>query len=126
MPMKAPPAAPAPVYTWTGWYAGVNAGARSERSIPAGFLIPLFSALRSLLSRTSVNLKHWLGGGLRHGGQAVNSRLDLQDRVLLHGPWHAQHHWRRFFILHRVRIYSVRRTAHHAQPFHRRHPSPRG
>src|SRR5215471_9559272 len=37
MPMKAPPAAPAPVYTWTGWYAGVNAGASSQRSIPAVF-----------------------------------------------------------------------------------------
>jgi outer membrane immunogenic protein len=25
--VKAPPPAPAPVYNWTGWYAGVNAGA---------------------------------------------------------------------------------------------------
>jgi outer membrane immunogenic protein len=27
MPLKAPPPAPAPVYNWTGWYVGVNAGA---------------------------------------------------------------------------------------------------
>jgi outer membrane immunogenic protein len=25
--VKAPPPAPAPVYNWTGWYVGVNAGA---------------------------------------------------------------------------------------------------
>jgi opacity protein-like surface antigen len=24
--VKAPPSAPAPVYNWTGWYVGVNAG----------------------------------------------------------------------------------------------------
>ena len=27
MALKAPPPAPAPVYNWTGWYVGVNAGA---------------------------------------------------------------------------------------------------
>src|SRR5262249_54240130 len=27
MAVKGPPAAPAPVYNWTGWYVGVNAGA---------------------------------------------------------------------------------------------------
>jgi len=27
MAVKAPPTAPAPVYNWTGWYVGVNAGA---------------------------------------------------------------------------------------------------
>jgi hypothetical protein len=27
MDVKAPPLTPAPVYNWTGWYVGVNAGA---------------------------------------------------------------------------------------------------
>jgi outer membrane immunogenic protein len=31
MAVKAPPPAPAPVYNWTGWYAGVNAGASFGR-----------------------------------------------------------------------------------------------
>jgi len=26
MAVKAPPPAPAPVYSWTGWYVGLNAG----------------------------------------------------------------------------------------------------
>jgi outer membrane immunogenic protein len=26
MPVKAPPPAPTPVYSWTGWYVGLNAG----------------------------------------------------------------------------------------------------
>jgi outer membrane immunogenic protein len=30
--VKAPPPAPAPVYNWTGWYAGVNAGASFGRA----------------------------------------------------------------------------------------------
>jgi outer membrane immunogenic protein len=32
MPVKAPPVAPAPVYNWTGWYAGVNLGASFGRA----------------------------------------------------------------------------------------------
>src|SRR5262249_48467700 len=31
MAVKAPPPAPAPVYNWTGWYVGVNAGASFGR-----------------------------------------------------------------------------------------------
>jgi hypothetical protein len=31
IPVKAPPAAPAPIYNWTGWYAGVNLGASFGR-----------------------------------------------------------------------------------------------
>jgi outer membrane immunogenic protein len=26
MPVKAPPRAPAPIYSWTGWYVGGNVG----------------------------------------------------------------------------------------------------
>jgi outer membrane immunogenic protein len=32
MPVKAPPPAPAPVYNWTGWYVGLNAGASFGRT----------------------------------------------------------------------------------------------
>jgi outer membrane immunogenic protein len=32
MPVKAPPPTPTPVYSWTGWYAGVNAGASFGRA----------------------------------------------------------------------------------------------
>jgi outer membrane immunogenic protein len=32
MAVKAPPPAPAPVYNWTGWYVGVNAGASFGRA----------------------------------------------------------------------------------------------
>jgi hypothetical protein len=35
MAVKAPAPAPAPVYNWTGWYVGVNAGARMLKPISA-------------------------------------------------------------------------------------------
>jgi hypothetical protein len=44
--VKAPPPAPAPVYNWTGWYAGVNAGAcfgnvKTDSNVaPVSFQVP--------------------------------------------------------------------------------------
>jgi outer membrane immunogenic protein len=47
MPLKAPPPAPAPVYSWTGWYAGGNVGyswGRGQPTVtdpfPSFFLLP--------------------------------------------------------------------------------------
>jgi outer membrane immunogenic protein len=42
--VKAPPPAPAPVYNWTGWYAGVNAGA-SFGSVKTDFNAPVTIAV---------------------------------------------------------------------------------
>jgi outer membrane immunogenic protein len=40
--IKAPPPAPAPVYNWTGWHAGVNAGASFGRA-ETDFNVPPFN-----------------------------------------------------------------------------------
>lgn len=50
MAVKAPPA-PAPVYNWTGWYTGVNAGA-SFGNVKTDFNAPVtFAVMLQLLSR---------------------------------------------------------------------------
>ena len=41
MAVKAPPPAPAPVHSWTGWYVGGNVGYSWGRSRRAELLIPL-------------------------------------------------------------------------------------
>jgi outer membrane immunogenic protein len=50
--VKAPPPAPAPVYNWTGWYAGVNAGA-SFGSVKTDFSVPVTVFTSSTIEPTS-------------------------------------------------------------------------
>ena len=59
--VKAPPLAPAPVYSWTGWYVGVNAGASFGRAKTDfnGKLRPILTFAQKLLPgahRTNVRL----------------------------------------------------------------------
>jgi outer membrane immunogenic protein len=58
MALKAPPA-PAPVYSWTGWYAGVNLGGSFGKAADTS----TFGAGPTLLSSTSSRLDGVIGGG---------------------------------------------------------------
>jgi outer membrane immunogenic protein len=57
--LKAPPPPPAPVYSWTGWYAGVNLGGSFGRAADTA----TFGAGPTLLSSTSSRLDGVIGGG---------------------------------------------------------------
>jgi outer membrane immunogenic protein len=52
MAVKAPPAAPAPIYNWTGWYLGVNAGA-SFGNVNTDFNAPVTAAATFLAASGS-------------------------------------------------------------------------
>jgi outer membrane immunogenic protein len=58
MALKAPPA-PAPVYSWTGWYVGVNLGGSFGKAADTS----TFGAGPTLLSSTSSRLDGVIGGG---------------------------------------------------------------
>jgi hypothetical protein len=59
--VKAPLPAPSPVYNWTGWYAGVNAGA-SFGSVKTDFSVPV-TVFTSAIGPPLALLKSrcWLG-----------------------------------------------------------------
>ena len=83
MPLKAPPLAPAPVWSWTGWYVGVNAGGGWENNsyttnltncnvtgvCGAGlvFGVPANQALGSALGTGSSSHKVGFIGGVQAG-----------------------------------------------------------
>ena len=86
MPMKAPPLVA--VYSWTGWYAGVNVGyswGRSETDVayftsPGG--VPIVPPPGSIVSGTA-DLDGWIGGGqiggnLQNGNWVVGLEADIQ------------------------------------------------
>src|SRR5690242_10743769 len=53
MPVKAPPMAPAaPVYNWTGWYAGVNAGASFGNAKTVFNIAPVTTGIPGALGAT--------------------------------------------------------------------------
>jgi outer membrane immunogenic protein len=66
MAVKAPPPAPAPVYNWTGWYAGVNAGG-SFGNVKTDFNIaPITVGTSTIPGFASSNTEHpsgFMGGG---------------------------------------------------------------
>jgi outer membrane immunogenic protein len=57
--LKAPPPPPAPVYSWTGWYVGVNLGGSFGKAADTS----TFGAPPTLLSSTSSRLDGVIGGG---------------------------------------------------------------
>jgi outer membrane immunogenic protein len=66
MAVKAPPPAPAPVYNWTGWYAGVNVGG-SFGNVKTDFNIaPITVGTSTVPGFASSNTEHpsgFMGGG---------------------------------------------------------------
>jgi outer membrane immunogenic protein len=57
--LKAPPPPPAPVYSWTGWYAGVNLGGSFGKAGDT----TTYGAGPTVLSSTSSRLDGVIGGG---------------------------------------------------------------
>ena len=78
MPVKAPPPVPAPIYGWTGWYAGLNAGYAWQENNSIGvtgtpnFVSGLNGApqgLASAVAGATTVLSAGNGGGFIGGGQ---------------------------------------------------------
>ena len=57
--LKAPPPPPAPVYSWTGWYVGVNLGGSFGKAADTS----TYGAASTPLSSTSSRLDGVIGGG---------------------------------------------------------------
>jgi outer membrane immunogenic protein len=77
MPLKAPPP-PAPVFSWTGWYLGVNLGGSFGR---AGDTVS-FGAAPTVFSSTSQRLDGVIGGGqIGYNWQANNWLFGLEADI---------------------------------------------
>lgn len=68
MAIKAAPPAPAPVYNWTGWYAGVNAGAsfgnvKTDFTVTPAFLAAVDQGSPGLASSNREYPDGFIGGG---------------------------------------------------------------
>ena len=69
MALKAPPPPPAPIYSWTGWYVGVNLGGSFGKAADT----ITFGAAPTLLSSTSSRLDGVIGGAQIGYNWQVNS-----------------------------------------------------
>ena len=75
--LKAPPP-PAPVYSWTGWYAGVNIGGSFGRAADTA----TYGAPAVPFASTSSNLDGVIGGGqIGYNWQANNWVLGLEADI---------------------------------------------
>ncbi|MGA8698835.1 MAG: hypothetical protein WB689_34375 [Xanthobacteraceae bacterium] len=73
----------------TGGLAYGRVGVDGTSTVSGSFAGPTNAAsVTHTIGHSQVNYR--LDGGLRYGGQAVNSRLDLQNRVSLRGPRFAE------------------------------------
>jgi outer membrane immunogenic protein len=82
MAVKAPPPAPAPVYDWTGWYAGLNGGGdwgRSRAPMTVSGAFPVFTAGFDATASQGFNTSG-LTGGVQGGynWQAGNVLLGVE------------------------------------------------
>jgi outer membrane immunogenic protein len=76
--LKAPPPPPAPVFSWTGWYAGLNLGGSFGRAGDT----TTFGVGPTVLSSTSSRLDGVIGGGqIGYNWQASNWLFGLEADI---------------------------------------------
>ena len=103
----------------TGGLAYGRVGVDGTSTVSGSFAGPTNAAsVTHTIGHSQVNYR--LDGGLRYGGQAVNSRLDLQNRVSLRGPRFAERQRPP-----RTNYRCHGRTNLHTHAFHRQHHSRR-
>jgi outer membrane immunogenic protein len=87
MPMKAPPLVAAPIWTWTGFYIGVNGGYSWGRSRNDGGFVTAPGGVPIAAGTTSFNLNGGLAGGqIGYNWQMSNWLIGLEGD----GQWASE------------------------------------